>query len=104
MNIRDWLATCAILFGLACSPTTLRAEPVHLIALGDSLTDTYAGKPYAGTNQSWTDQLSAQRSSALTLHNFALAGSTSATLMTQGQQDSAVSLIQAGTAKYVTLA
>jgi lysophospholipase L1-like esterase len=104
MAIRGWFTSFATLFALTCFPPGSRADPFHLITLGDSLTDTYTGKPYAGPNLGWTDQLVAQRSGDITLHNFALAGSTSTTLLSQGQHTSAVNLIQAGTAKYVTLA
>jgi lysophospholipase L1-like esterase len=94
------LLVCAA-WALAWSP--LRAGPVAVATLGDSITDTYAGKPYAGGNLSWTDQLRALRGASLTVHELALAGSTSTDLLNQGQPTSAVNLARHGKARYATL-
>jgi lysophospholipase L1-like esterase len=91
----------ALVWALAWSP--LRADPISLATLGDSITDTYAGKPYAGTNQSWTDQLRSLRPADVNLTNLARAGSTSTDLLTQGQDTTAANLIQEGKVRYATL-
>jgi lysophospholipase L1-like esterase len=81
----------------------LHADPIGIATLGDSLTDTYVNRPYAGDNLSWTDQLTRLRSSAITLYNEAVAGTTSDTLLTQGQPTAAANLVSAGAVKYVSL-
>ena len=48
--MRRRLAAFVLLFACASA----QAGPIGLSALGDSLTDTYSGKPYAGPNRSWT--------------------------------------------------
>lgn len=85
------------------SEATLRAGPVGIVTLGDSLTDTYAGKPYAGSNQSWTDLVTALRGNQALLTNLAKAGATSIDLVGPGQLGSAVQTIQQGQAHYATI-
>jgi lysophospholipase L1-like esterase len=93
----------AALCGLFFTLTPLRADPIGIATLGDSLTDTYVNRPYAGPNLSWTDQLTRLRSSTITLYNHAVAGTTSDTLLTQGQHTAAADLVAAGAVKYVSL-
>jgi lysophospholipase L1-like esterase len=81
----------------------LRADPITVAALGDSLTDTYIGKPYSGTNRNWVDQLQASRSGGITISNLALAGSTSSDLLSQGQDTRAANLAGQGRAQYATV-
>jgi lysophospholipase L1-like esterase len=97
------LATCALALALFL-PSLARADAIGLATLGDSLTDTYTGKPYAGSNHSWTDLVQTYRSSDVNLFNFAKAGATSADVLAQGQPASAVVQVKAGNVHYVTLA
>lgn len=90
------------LAALCLFPTLTRADPIGFVTLGDSLTDTYVGKPYAGDNLAWTDLLKSHRPQ-LDVQNLAAAGSTSGDVLASGQHTSAVQIVQAGGAKYVTL-
>jgi lysophospholipase L1-like esterase len=85
------------------SAAPVRAEPIRLVTLGDSLSDTYQGKPYGVGNQSWTDLLLARRAAAVNLIDLARAGSTSSDLLAQGQHTTAASLIRQGQARYATV-
>jgi hypothetical protein len=92
-----------LLFALAASPARAEQLPIPIVALGDSLTDSYKGKPYSGTNLAWTDQLTALRSAQVTVFNEARAGSTSADLLSQGQLSTAAGLIHTGQVRFATV-
>ncbi|MGL4552042.1 MAG: SGNH/GDSL hydrolase family protein [Gemmataceae bacterium] len=77
--------------------------PTGFVTLGDSITDTYTGKPYGDDSRGWTDLLASERGQFLSLHNFAARGSTSEMLLGQGQHTSAVGVVRAGEARYVSL-
>jgi lysophospholipase L1-like esterase len=95
-------AVLAALVGVL-SAAPVRAEPIAIVTLGDSLTDTYQGKPYGVGNQSWTDLLVARRAAVVNLTDLARAGSTSGTLLAQGQHTTAAQLIRHGDARYATV-
>lgn len=82
---------------------SLRADTITLATLGDSLTDTYVGRPYAGDNLGWTDLLSAHRSDRVSVFNVAAAGSTSSDLIANGQHKALGSLGRPGVIPYATL-
>lgn len=81
----------------------VRADVLSIVTLGDSITDTYIGKPYAVGNLSWTDQLKFFRNGSINITNLALAGTTSTTLLSQGQDTLAATLIHNGTTPLATL-
>jgi lysophospholipase L1-like esterase len=76
-----------------CSPTleqladrTLLTATVRIAAMGDSLTAPYTGHPWgANGDQSWVQQLQALRSDQITVYNVAVAGATSADLISHHQ-------------------
>src|SRR5579872_1290262 len=88
---------------LALAGGRAHADALSIVTLGDSLTDTYLGKPYAVGNLSWTDQLKVFRNGSINITNLALAGTTSTTLLGQGQDTLAATLIHNGTAPLATL-
>src|SRR4051794_35010434 len=96
---RGWLLA-AIVGLLACQPAS--AGPIRIVTLGDSLTDTYQGKPYGVGNQNWTDQLIARRAAELNITNLAHAGNTSVSMIVQ-QAPVGASLIKQGAARFATV-
>src|SRR5262249_36233438 len=93
------LVTLAVLLPVSA----VRADPLTIAALGDSLTDTYVGKSYSGTNLNWVDQLRALRSDGVTITDLAHAGDTGADLLARGQHTDAIRLASQGSARYATL-
>jgi lysophospholipase L1-like esterase len=93
----------AAVLALTLAVVPAGAEPITLATLGDSLTDTYVHRPYSGDNLSWTDQLKSLRSAEVTVFNKALFGTTSAGLLTQGQDTATADLVRQGMVHYATL-
>jgi lysophospholipase L1-like esterase len=77
---------------------SLPSATLSIGAMGDSLTASYAGQPYgAAGDQSWAVQLQTLRAEHITIYNEAVPGTTSTTLLSQGQ-DTAVAGLVAGDA------
>jgi lysophospholipase L1-like esterase len=62
--------------------------------MGDSLTASYAGQPYGvAGDQSWAVQLQTLRANHITIYNEAVPGTTSTTLLSQGQDTTVAGLV-----------
>jgi lysophospholipase L1-like esterase len=96
-------AGLAALLALALAQAPARADLLTIAAMGDSLTDTYAGHPQLGGNRSWTDQFKALRAGRVHIINVAAYGSTSADLLAQGQHTRVADLVRGGNVHYATL-
>jgi hypothetical protein len=72
--------------------------------MGDSLTAPYTGNPWgAAGDQSWAQQLAAQGYQLLRIDNVAVPGTTSATLLAQGQDTAVAALAAEGAVHYAVL-
>jgi lysophospholipase L1-like esterase len=72
--------------------------------MGDSLTVPYTGHPWgAAGDQSWAQQLAAQGYQHLQIDNVAVAGTTSASLLAQGQDTAVAALAAEGAVHYAVL-
>jgi lysophospholipase L1-like esterase len=72
--------------------------------MGDSLTAPYTGHPWgAAGDQSWAQQLAARGYQHLSIDNVAVAGTTSASLLAQGQDTAVAALAAEGAAHYAVL-
>jgi hypothetical protein len=72
--------------------------------MGDSLTAPYTGNPWgAAGDQSWAQQLTAQGYKHLSIDNVAVAGTTSASLLAQGQDTAVAALAAEGAVHYAVL-
>jgi lysophospholipase L1-like esterase len=94
------LAFLVLLAALAGYPgSSVRADPISIVTLGDSLTATYAGQPTRAGDQSWTDLLQSQRAGQINVYNVAVSGATSNDLAAQVTSASQY----AGKASYATV-
>jgi lysophospholipase L1-like esterase len=83
---------------------SLPSATVSIAALGDSLTAPYAGQPWgAAGDQSWAQQLAARGYKHLSIDNVAVAGTTSASLLAQGQDTAVAALAAEGAVHYAVL-
>jgi lysophospholipase L1-like esterase len=72
--------------------------------MGDSLTAPYTGHPWgAAGDQSWAQQLAGQGYKHLSIDNVAVAGTTSASLLAQGQDTAVATLAAEGAVHYAVL-
>jgi lysophospholipase L1-like esterase len=73
---------------------SLPSATLSIGAMGDSLTASYAGQPYgAAGDQSWAVQLQTLRSNDITIFNEAVPGTTSSSLLSQGQDTTVAGLV-----------
>jgi lysophospholipase L1-like esterase len=83
---------------------SLPSATITIAAMGDSLTAPYTGHPWgAAGDQSWAQQLAARGYKHLSIDNLAVAGTTSASLLAQGQDTAAAALAAEGAAHYAVL-
>ena len=83
---------------------SLPSATIAIAAMGDSLTAPYAGQPWgAAGDQSWAQQLAAQGYQLLRIDNVAVPGTTSATLLAQGQDTAVAALAAEGAVRYAVL-
>jgi lysophospholipase L1-like esterase len=82
----------------------LPSATITIAAMGDSLTAPYAGQPWGKAgDQSWAQQLAARGYKHLTIDNVAVAGTTSASLLAQGQDTAVAALAAEGAVHYAVL-
>jgi lysophospholipase L1-like esterase len=83
---------------------SLPSATISIAAMGDSLTAPYTGQPWgAAGDQSWAQQLTAQGYQLLRIDNVAVAGTTSASLLAQGQDTAVAALAAEGAVHYAVL-
>jgi lysophospholipase L1-like esterase len=88
----------------ALEDRSLPSATITIAAMGDSLTASYAGQPWgAAGDQSWAQQLTAQGYEQLSIDNVAVAGTTSASLLAQGQDTAVAALAAEGAVHYAVL-
>jgi lysophospholipase L1-like esterase len=88
----------------ALEDRSLPSATISIAALGDSLTAPYAGHPWgAAGDQSWAKQLAARTYKHLSIDNVAVAGTTSASLLAQGQDTAVAALAAEGAVHYAVL-
>src|SRR5437868_6623339 len=62
---------------------TLLSATLELAVMGDSLSAPYVGPRAAALDRSWVEQLQALRCDKVIIHNEAVAGATSSTVLAQ---------------------
>lgn len=81
----------------ALEDRSLPSATITIAAMGDSLTASYAGHPWgAAGDQSWAQQLAARGYKHLRIDNVAVAGTTSDSLLAQGQDTAVAALVAEG--------
>jgi lysophospholipase L1-like esterase len=83
---------------------SLPSAAVSIASMGDSLTAPYTGQPWGTAgDQSWAQQLAGQGYKHLQIDNVAVPGTTSASLLAQGQDTAVAALAAEGAVHYAVL-